>query len=237
MAPRQKTKGEIVETQTLARARSYAEAGDVVRTDELVAAAARLRVIFDQSRKIGEPGHEGRPPDVIDVVDRQATDGSRSTLPRNANHCTVCWLWHRKHINDFQHRAAETLQDLQILAGLTQIPSMMRAVEQMAELGVSIRGSRKNAEAITSDAIAAGGLLEGALASAGARGRFLLQKAVLEDVKLEDVAKLMGVKNRKAVLPMLHVALDALVTRFGLETVGPASASTRSWSHPFDGSI
>lgn len=162
-------------------------------------------------------GYDGREPEEVSV--RGITDPetrARATAKRNANHCTVCRLHHRRHLNepggaalgDTRHKAAEQLQDDFALAGLSSIPSTLAAL-------MTPGGGGNAACAIADAKIDASERLDGALDKVGKRGRMLLELVVLKDMTLGQAATIMQV-HVKAALPLLVDALDVLAKHYKL---------------------
>lgn len=176
-----------------------------------------------------KPGHDGQRPHIVELTDRKADDGSASVVERNVKHCPLDWLLQCKHIEPLQHAAGRQLYADHYLAGLDTIPSVMASL--------NARGfSCGSTEEMLERKIMAARRLEKALMSVGTRGRFLLQEIAIRQRWPKDVAPLLRV-HTKAVVPSLVVALDHLVSHYGLLVTGPKGADMRSWAHPFHAEV
>jgi hypothetical protein len=183
-------------------------------------------------------GCDGRPPIKVEGI---ADIKGRARVDRNTNHCTLCRLHHlgylkdrvsdsshdAKALSDMRHRAGEKLQDDHALAGQATIKGTLSSLEAGG-------GSACGPAEIAQMKIDADRRKARSLIAVGITGRFLLEKIALEDWTLEQAANIMRV-NKKAVLPALRCALDALAAHYGMDVKGKAVIRAET-IHPFHGS-
>lgn len=156
----------------------------------------------------GEPGYNGRRPILEDPENLHKFDlAPHEGVKRNHNHCSLCRLRWREHIEKTQHLAGERLQDDYAKAGLSSIPSTL------ASLG-SFGGGQKVAE-IANMKFDADTRLQSARKAVGVSAWFLLEKIALEDLTAEQCAVILQ-QHKKAIIPSLRVALDALAAHYGM---------------------
>lgn len=174
---------------------------------------------------LGEPGYNGRPPILEEPENLHKFElAPHEGVKRNHNHCSLCRLRWREHIEKTQHLAGERLQDDYAKAGISSIPSTL------ASLG-TFGGNRVNG--IADMKFDADERLQKARKSVGVSAWFLLEKIVLEDLTAEQCAVILR-QHKKAVVPSLRVALDALAAHYGMTRADVKSGRIRAETiHPF----
>jgi hypothetical protein len=169
------------------------------------------------------PGYDGNRPHLVAVQGLTKRERDAKEPPkRNTNHCTVCRLYHRGHIDSVQHAAAERLQSQYAAAGLDSMAGSMASLD-------GSRGSGNGIERLAVMRADASCDLYTALAVVGRSGRVILEKIVLEGLSLAAAANVLRCKDN-AVLPALKVVLDTLASHYGM-----SSESEYKRLHPFHG--
>ena len=187
----------VMELQALARDPDAAGIAAVARAVRLAASA---------KRPTAQPGHDGKPPVLVDARGITKEDrAAKVTLKRNMAENPVDRMFHKRQITAPQREAGlRLLKDWE----LSQV-SPMRGMDYSSERVCSSGGQPGLADA-RCDAMTR---LGKAMRSVGTTGRGVLTAVVIDGDDFQCFARRMR-WNQRAVGPAVQIALDMLVVHY-----------------------